>query len=86
VAVGSSLDGVQLTTTQLGDDTGFHLLALRRAGRYVYRPRAGVVIQAGDDLLARGPWEGRDDLAEQCGHHLIDDADTGTFELEPLRR
>ncbi len=86
VAPGSSLDGVQLTTTQLGDDTGFHLLALRRVGRYVYRPRSGVTIQAGDDLLARGPWEGRDDLAEQCGHRLIDDEDTGTFDLEPLAR
>ncbi len=84
VAEGSSLDGTLLTTTQLGDDTGFHLLALRRAGRYVYRPRAGIRIQAGDDLLAHGPWEGRDDLAEQCGHRLIDDEDTGTFELEPL--
>ncbi len=84
VAAGSSLDGVLLATTQLGDDTGFHLLALRRSGRYLFRPRAGVRIQAGDDLLARGPWEGRDDLAEQCGHRLIDDEDTGTFELEPL--
>ena len=85
VAAGSALDGVQLRTTQLGDDTGFHLLALRRGGRYVYRPRSGVTITAGDDLLAHGPWEGRDDLAEQCGHRLIDDANTGTFELEPLR-
>ena len=84
VAAGSALDGVQLRTTQLGDDTGFHLLALRRGGRYVYRPRSGVTITAGDDLLAHGPWEGRDDLAEQCGHRLIDDANTGTFELEPL--
>ena len=86
VAAGSSLDGEQLTTSQLGDDTGFHLLALRRSGRYVYRPRSGVTIQAGDDLLAHGPWEGRDDLAEQCGHRLIDDEDTGTFHLEPLSR
>ena len=85
VAAGSALDGVQLRTTQLGDDTGFHLLALRRGGRYVYRPRSGVTITAGDDLLAHGPWEGRDDLAEQCGHRLIDDTNTGTFELEPLR-
>jgi uncharacterized protein with PhoU and TrkA domain len=84
VAAGSALEGTQLRTSQLGDDTGFHLLALRRGGRYVYRPRAGVRIQAGDDLLAHGPWEGRDDLAEQCGYRLVDDEDTGTFELEPL--
>jgi len=84
VAAGSALDGVQLRTTQLGDDTGFYLLALRRGGRYTYRPRPGMTIMAGDDLLAHGPWEGRDDLAEQCGHRLIDDEATGTFELEPL--
>ena len=86
VAAGSALDGTHLRTSQLGDDTGFYLLALRRAGRYVYRPRAGVQIEAGDELLAHGPWEGRDDLAEQCGYRLVDDEDTGTFELEPLRR
>ena len=84
VAAGSRLDGSVLRTTQLGEDTGFHLLALRRAGRYVYRPRAGVRLEAGDELLAHGPWEGRDDLAEQCGYRLVDDEDTGTFELEPL--
>ncbi|HEY3834050.1 MAG TPA: TrkA C-terminal domain-containing protein [Acidimicrobiia bacterium] len=84
VAAGSTLDGSVLRTSQLGDDTGFHLLALRRGGRYVYRPRAGVRIEAGDDLLAHGPWEGRDDLAEQCGYRLVDDEDTGTYELEPL--
>lgn len=84
VAAGSALDGAILRTTQLGDDTGFYLLALRRSGRYMYRPRSGAHIQAGDDLLAHGPWEGRDDLAEQCGYTLIDDEDTGTFELEPI--
>jgi uncharacterized protein with PhoU and TrkA domain len=84
VAAGSALDGAVLRAAQLGDDTGFHLLALRRGGRYVYRPRAGVRIQAGDELLAHGPWEGRDDLAEQCGYRLVDDEDTGTYELEPL--
>ena len=86
VASGSVLDGSSLRTTQLGDDTGFNLLALRRGGRYVYRPRPGMRIQAGDDLLACGPWEGRDDLAEQCGFRLVDDEDAGTFELEPLER
>jgi uncharacterized protein with PhoU and TrkA domain len=84
VASGSALDGVALRTAQLGDDTGFFLLALRRGGRYLYRPRSGLEIQGGDDLLARGPWEGRDDLAEQCGYKLTDDEDTGTFDLEPL--
>ena len=41
-------------------------------------------IEPGDDLVASGPWEGREDLAEQCGYRLVDDEDTGTFALEPL--
>ncbi len=84
VAAGSALDGKPLRGSQLGDDTGFFLLALRRGGRYLYRPRPGTKVEAGDELLARGPWEGRDDLAEQCGYRLIDDEDTGEIELLPL--
>jgi uncharacterized protein with PhoU and TrkA domain len=85
VAAGSTLDGTVLRAgMQLGDDTGFFLLAIRRGGRYLYRPRPGTRIEPGDELLARGPWEGRDDLAEQCGYRLTDDEDTGEIELEPL--
>jgi uncharacterized protein with PhoU and TrkA domain len=84
VAAGSALAGTVLRGAQIGDDTGFVLLALRRNGRYLFRPRAGVRIEAGDELVARGPWEGRDDLAEQSGYRLIDDEDTGEMELEPL--
>ena len=47
--------------TQLGDDTGFHLLAIRRGGRYLYRPRGARTLAAGDEVLATGPWEGRAD-------------------------
>ncbi len=85
VAQGSTIDGAVLRAgMQLGDDTGFFLLAIRRGGRYLYRPRPGTRIEAGDELLARGPWEGRDDLAEQCGYRLIDDEDTGEIDLQPV--
>jgi uncharacterized protein with PhoU and TrkA domain len=83
VAAGSTLDGATVTATQIGDDTGFHLLAIRRGGRYVYRARGRVVLQAGDELLANGPWEGRAALAEQCGYRLVEDDDTGAVELIP---
>ena len=63
--------------TQLGDDTGFHLLAIRRGGRYFYRPRGRHAAAAGDEILATGPWEGRATLAEQCGFRLVEDDDTG---------
>jgi uncharacterized protein with PhoU and TrkA domain len=82
VAAGSALDGVALTGSQVGEDTGFHVLAIRRGGRYFYRPRR-FTLAAGDEILANGPWEGRQALAEQCGFRLVEDDDTGVVELIP---
>ena len=62
VAAGSSLDGAEVTSAPIGDDTGFLVLALRRDGRYFYRPRR-IRLGAGDEILATGPWEGRAELA-----------------------
>ena len=69
---------------QLGDDTGFHLLAIRRGGRYLYRPRGRITLAAGDEVLATGPRDGRAALAEQCGFRLVEDDDTGAVELVPV--
>ena len=79
---GSALDGAVAAGTQIGDDTGFHLLAIRREGRYFYRPRR-ITLAAGDEILATGPWEGRAVLARQCGFRLVEDDDTGAVELVP---
>jgi uncharacterized protein with PhoU and TrkA domain len=84
VAPGSLLDGAAVGGTQLGDDTGFHLLAIRRGGRYLYRPRGRITLQAGDEVLASGPRDGRPALAEQCGFRLVEDDDTGAIELVPV--
>ncbi|MFM7224830.1 MAG: potassium channel family protein [Actinomycetota bacterium] len=82
VAAASALDGEEITSGRVGDDTGFHLLAIRRDGSYFYRPRR-IRLAAGDEILATGPWEGRAELARQCGYRLIADDDTGTVELLP---
>jgi uncharacterized protein with PhoU and TrkA domain len=82
IAAGSALDGAVVTGTQLGDDTGFHLLAIRRGGRYYYRPRR-MTLRPSDEVLATGPWEGRAELAQQCGFRLVEDDDTGAVELVP---
>jgi uncharacterized protein with PhoU and TrkA domain len=82
VAAGSALDGETVAGMQLGDDTGFHLLAVKRGGRYFYRPRR-MKLAAGDEILATGPWEGRAELAQQCGFRLVEDDDTGAVELVP---
>ena len=83
IAAGSFLDGAKVTGSQIGDDTGFHLLAIKRGGRYFYRPRR-LTFGAGDEILATGPWEGRGELAKQCGFRLVEDDDTGVVELVPV--
>jgi uncharacterized protein with PhoU and TrkA domain len=75
VAEGSPLDGAIVGGTQVGDDTGFHLLAIRRGGRWVYRPRGRITLVAGDEVLANGPRDGRVALAEQAGYELPRDGE-----------
>ncbi|HLF41742.1 MAG TPA: TrkA C-terminal domain-containing protein [Acidimicrobiia bacterium] len=83
VAPGAPLDGLSLAEANLELETGFYLLAIRRGGRYVYRPRGRVRIQAGDALIASGPDEGHSRLADLCGFVLVDDDATGGVELIP---
>ena len=42
IAAGGALDGAPMNARRLGEDTGFHLLAIRRGGPYLYRPRGEV--------------------------------------------
>ncbi|MDQ4090989.1 MAG: potassium channel protein [Actinomycetota bacterium] len=83
VAAGAPADGKSLQSLCMETETGFYLLAIRRGGRYLYRPRASVVLRAGDDLIATGPDEGHALLAELCGYVLIEDEDTGEDQLVP---
>ena len=83
VAAGAPADGKSLQSLCMETETGFYLLAIRRGGRYLYRPRASVVLRAGDDLIATGPDEGHAILAELCGYVLIEDEDTGEDQLVP---
>jgi uncharacterized protein with PhoU and TrkA domain len=80
----STADGALLADLQLNIDPGFHVLAVRRGGRYLYRPRGGVALQPDDELIASGPDEGRPMLAQLLGWNLVEHDDTATFELEPL--
>ena len=83
VGEGAPADGRSLQSLSMETETGFYLLAIRRGGRYLYRPRASVVLRAGDDLIATGPDEGHAILAELCGYVLIEDEDTGEDQLVP---
>ncbi len=83
VAAGSALDGRTLSEAKLELETGYYLLAIRRAGRYLYRPRGPVRLEAGDELIAIGPDEGHARLAQLGGYQLFEDDDTGEIELVP---
>jgi uncharacterized protein with PhoU and TrkA domain len=86
VAEGSTADGASLGDLQLNIDPGFHVLAIRRDARYLYRPRGAVRLHAGDELIATGPDEGRPMLAQLLGWQFVErDDDTGAFDLEALR-
>ena len=82
----SALDGRTLSELQLELETGFYLLAIRRAGRYLYRPRGPVRLEAGDALIGIGPEEGRELLAQLGGYRVLEDDATGEIELIPIPR
>jgi uncharacterized protein with PhoU and TrkA domain len=86
VAAGSEADGATLSDLQLDIEPGFHVLAVQRGGRYLYRPGGFVRLQPGDELIASGPDEGHGLLAKRCGWHLEEDDETGEHTLVPLRR
>ncbi len=84
---GSTADGASIAGLQLEIEPGFHVLAVLRDGRHIYRPRGYFTFEAGDELIATGPQEGRARLAELCGWRMIEDDDddpTGEVELVPL--
>src|SRR5205085_935709 len=81
VAAGSVADGHALRELCLETETGFFVLAIRRGGRYIYRPQPTVVLAPEDELIATGPDEGHPHLAALCGYELISDDETGEDEL-----
>jgi uncharacterized protein with PhoU and TrkA domain len=84
VAGGSEADQALLSELRLNIEPGFTVLAIRRGGQYLYRPRGRVRLIAGDELIASGPDEGREFLARRCGWRLVDSSGDGETELEPV--
>ena len=83
VADGSPAAGATLDDLRLETETGFYLLAMKRGGRYFYRPRGETRLAAGDELIATGPDEGHGLLASLCGFRLVEDSETGEEALVP---
>lgn len=84
VAENAEAAGKTLAELELPIEPGFDVLAIERDGRFQYRPRRQVRLLPGDHVLASGPEEGREALAEMLGWTLIED-DEGEYELEPLQ-
>ena len=85
VAEGSRADHATLGELRLNIEPGFAVLAVRRGGRYFYRPRGRVMLLPDDELIASGPDEGRQLLAELLGWHLTIDEEGGGYDLEALK-
>lgn len=81
IAPGSPIAGTSSRDYNLELETGFYLLALVRNDVYRYRRRTPFHYVAGDELLAIGPDEGRQMLAEACGYRMEHDDATGEIEL-----
>jgi len=84
VADGSEAEQALLSELQLNIEPGFTVLAIRRGGQYLYRPRGSARLLASDELIASGPDEGRELLARRCGWRLVDPDGDGEMELEPV--
>jgi uncharacterized protein with PhoU and TrkA domain len=67
---GSPADGRTLEALRLETETGMHVLAVNRNGRWTYRPRDTYALRGGDSLLATGAPEGLEPLAELFGQEL----------------
>jgi uncharacterized protein with PhoU and TrkA domain len=66
VEAGSTAEGKSLRDLRLQTETGMFVLAVQRGRRWIYRPRAGLVFEAGDRIIAVGPEDGADELENLC--------------------
>ena len=67
VAGGSMGEEQTLKELSLETHTGMYVLAIQRAGRWIYRPRGRRRLQVGDRVLATGPEEGVERLRSLLG-------------------
>lgn len=62
VEAGSRAEGRSLRQLQLETETGMLVLAVQRGRRWIYRPRPGLELLAGDRVISIGPEEGVPEL------------------------
>ena len=84
VASGSRGEGASLADLQLDVTPGYTVLAIKRGSGYRHRPRGHDRLEAGDEVIAAGPDEGREQFAEIFGWRLVADDEVGDHELAAL--
>ncbi|MBP2031305.1 uncharacterized protein with PhoU and TrkA domain [Methanohalophilus levihalophilus] len=62
----SPIVGKSFGDLKLGTETGVHIMAVKRAGRWVYGPSARTKVKSGDLLIGRGSHTGEEALMEMC--------------------
>lgn len=67
--------GRTIRALSIRTETGMDVLAIQRAGRWIYRPRADFSLQAGDRVLAVGPEDGAAELGGLCGDQGTEEED-----------
>ena len=84
VASGCSAEGATLAQLKLDVAPGYTVLAIKRGAIYRHRPRGTDKFLDGDEVIASGPDEGREQFAEVFGWRLVADEDAGDHELAAL--
>jgi uncharacterized protein with PhoU and TrkA domain len=62
VQSGSPAIGRSLVELALRTEFGMEILAIQRAGRWIYRPRGSSILASGDRVIAVGPEDGAREL------------------------
>lgn len=77
VEPGSGAQGATLKDLEIETNTGMHVLAVHRHGRWIYRPRGRVALEEKDRLLVTGPSEGVEQLRALTGDNRPAPRDDG---------
>jgi len=84
VAVGSRVEGKSLAELKLDVTPGFSVLAIKRGGTYRHRPKGHDRLVTGDEVIASGHDEGREQFAAVFGWRLVADEEAGDHELAAM--
>ena len=63
---GSAAAGHTIKELQIETETGMFVLAVQRGRRWIYRPRAGMMLLSGDRVISVGPEEGAEEMDHLC--------------------